>query len=620
GGAGGGNSAPLITSGNTFSVTEGNTSIGTVSATDSDGDSLVYSLSIPMSGFSSPNFPVPDGPTPASNPGTDSPYPTVDFLAGYNINNMVRGTPALAISESGFLTVTPSETGLYVFAVKCEEYRDGVKIGEVRRDFQMLVIDCIDRDPPVLSFENEPPNVNSTTLTFQAGDVDTCLIFEITDPNVDTELNVNVTPITHSTNNGITFNFLTSSEIGPGETARFEVCIPGCTEIIDEIYQFEVRVSDNTCALPLWDTATVTLDVRAPLNNPPEDSLRTVGFDFIEFNPSTGCYDANLLVGDTLRFGIDAFDSDNDSLWVYAFSSSVNLEAEGFATDTILGEGIISTDFEWIPTCTNLPLGEQERNIEISMIVADLWNCGVRSRDTICININLGQPPFENVLPELTWEDGESQLEDVGDVICDTILVDETISFTIVGEDPDTTELVRLSVIPDGFTLAGLGMSFENREKTLNPGGTTISDTIASVFSWTPDCNSLNGATEQAYFLDFILEDENGCQFKGYDTLRVKIIVQDLPQPETGAFPNAFSPNDDGINDAFTINNLPIDNCADVFLSITIYDRWGKKVFEGPDRSFAWTGEDHPSGTYYYHVNYQNSDYRGTVQLLRSGQ
>ena len=45
GGAGGGNSAPLITSGNTFSVTEGNTSIGTVSATDSDGDSLTFSLS-----------------------------------------------------------------------------------------------------------------------------------------------------------------------------------------------------------------------------------------------------------------------------------------------------------------------------------------------------------------------------------------------------------------------------------------------------------------------------------------------------------------------------------------------------------------------------------------------
>ena len=45
GGAGGGNSAPLITSGNTYSVPEGSTSIGTVSASDSDGDNLTFSLS-----------------------------------------------------------------------------------------------------------------------------------------------------------------------------------------------------------------------------------------------------------------------------------------------------------------------------------------------------------------------------------------------------------------------------------------------------------------------------------------------------------------------------------------------------------------------------------------------
>ena len=45
GAAGGGNSAPLITSGNTYSVAEGATSIGTVSASDVDGDNLTFSLS-----------------------------------------------------------------------------------------------------------------------------------------------------------------------------------------------------------------------------------------------------------------------------------------------------------------------------------------------------------------------------------------------------------------------------------------------------------------------------------------------------------------------------------------------------------------------------------------------
>lgn len=588
--------------------------------TDEDGDSLVYSLSVPMSGFSSPNTPIPDTPTPANNPGGDIPYPAVNFVGGYGVNNMVRGTPDLNISGSGFLTVTPSETGLFVFAIKVEEFRDGEKIGEVRRDFQMLVIDCVDRDPPVLSFENEAPNVNSTTITYQAGDLDTCLVFEITDPNDNTKLNVQVTPISHGTDNGITFGFLTDQDIEPGETAKFEVCIPGCTDIVDEIYEFEVRVSDNTCALPLWDTARVILDVKAPANTPPEDSLRTNGFEFIEFNPTTGCYDASLLVGDTLRFGIDAFDADSDSLWIYNLSSSINLAAEGFSTDTIRGEGIISTDFEWAPTCDNLPTGALEREIEIQLIVADVWKCGIKSQDTICVNITLGQPPFDNDLPELFSEDGTSQLEQIGsNLFCDTIQVGEQITFTIYGEDTDTTEQVRLFALGNSFTLASLGMNFTDRDKILNPGGTTTTDTIASGFEWTPECDVLNGETAQTYTIDFIMEDVNGCSFNTYDTLQVKIVVTDLPQPELSAFPNAFSPNGDGVNDTYSISNLPIDNCADVFLGIEVYSRWGKKVFESQERGFEWDGAGLPAGVYYYYVKYQNSGYKGNIQLLRGG-
>ena len=49
----------------------------------------------------------------------------------------------------GSITVTPTEVGLYVFSVKADEYRDGVKIAEARRDFQMLVVDgCSPPDPP----------------------------------------------------------------------------------------------------------------------------------------------------------------------------------------------------------------------------------------------------------------------------------------------------------------------------------------------------------------------------------------------------------------------------------------------------------------------------------------
>lgn len=48
--------------------------------------------------------------------------------------------------------------------------------------------------------------------------------------------------------------------------------------------------------------------------------------------------------------------------------------------------------------------------------------------------------------------------------------------------------------------------------------------------------------------------------------------------------PNAFSPNDDGINDVFYVRGY-----CDIFL-LRIYDRWGEKVFETSDITQGWNG------------------------------
>lgn len=49
--------------------------------------------------------------------------------------------------------------------------------------------------------------------------------------------------------------------------------------------------------------------------------------------------------------------------------------------------------------------------------------------------------------------------------------------------------------------------------------------------------------------------------------------------------PNAFSPNDDGLNDIF----LPVVNAVSHYYFI-IFDRWGHKVFETNDSSAGWNG------------------------------
>ncbi|MCC6721776.1 MAG: gliding motility-associated C-terminal domain-containing protein [Bacteroidia bacterium] len=87
--------------------------------------------------------------------------------------------------------------------------------------------------------------------------------------------------------------------------------------------------------------------------------------------------------------------------------------------------------------------------------------------------------------------------------------------------------------------------------------------------------------------------------------------------------PNAFSPNFDGINDEFKVGGIGIRN-----LEITIYNRWGEKLFYRSENSntFGWDGiylgEQVPQGTYFYTILARDNKKRkylfeGTISVLR---
>jgi gliding motility-associated-like protein len=122
-----------------------------MSATDKDGDELRYSLVTPYRGNTSPNQPY-------GQANTSNKYPLVSWESGISLANVIPGSSPLRISNAGILTVNANKIGLYVFAVQCEEYRNGKKIGVVRRDFQLLVIDCNDDTPekPVIMYDSQP--------------------------------------------------------------------------------------------------------------------------------------------------------------------------------------------------------------------------------------------------------------------------------------------------------------------------------------------------------------------------------------------------------------------------------------------------------------------------------
>jgi gliding motility-associated-like protein len=65
-----------------------------------------------------------------------------------------------------------------------------------------------------------------------------------------------------------------------------------------------------------------------------------------------------------------------------------------------------------------------------------------------------------------------------------------------------------------------------------------------------------------------------------------EVISPDAPDGVT--FPNMFSPNGDGLNDLYRLNQAAASSLAD--LNLIIYDRWGQKVFATNDPAFAWDG------------------------------
>ena len=80
--------------------------------------------------------------------------------------------------------------------------------------------------------------------------------------------------------------------------------------------------------------------------------------------------------------------------------------------------------------------------------------------------------------------------------------------------------------------------------------------------------------------------------------------------------PNVFTPNGDNANDYLKFKYL------DVFGSnnLTIFNRWGKKIFEQDNYNNDWSGAEHKDGTYFFILSVPNatpSIYKGYVQLIR---
>jgi len=89
--------------------------------------------------------------------------------------------------------------------------------------------------------------------------------------------------------------------------------------------------------------------------------------------------------------------------------------------------------------------------------------------------------------------------------------------------------------------------------------------------------------------------------------------------------PNVFTPNNDGINDEFLVSS----SCSFTGYQLTVYSRWGQKVFTSDRPLLGWDGTvgglPLPNGVYYWLLDYQHevvvdvdrNEQAGSVSLMR---
>jgi gliding motility-associated-like protein len=133
------------------------------------------------------------------------------------------------------------------------------------------------------------------------------------------------------------------------------------------------------------------------------------------------------------------------------------------------------------------------------------------------------------------------------------------------------------------------------------------------VFTIFPDCAATG---DQDYPVRFKLLSNKFCN--EYDTIYKTVIfkVNPLEPIDRPYIPNAFSPNNDNINDVFKIYFADRTVCPAAF-KIQIFDRWGKIMFESEDPSFQWKAEGMSMGAYVYVVKIGELQFSGFVALVQ---
>jgi gliding motility-associated-like protein len=271
--------------------------------------------------------------------------------------------------------------------------------------------------------------------------------------------------------------------------------------------------------------------------------------------------------------------------------------SDGYSLDNILGTTIPMTIDQQTGTITVTP--EEVGVYVFAVYVAEF-------RDGVEIGSVRREIQFQSLLCNVDYP--PSFATPPMDTLFE-IVAENMITIDIVVDDENASDPIFVEAESDLFTnTVGYPAMFEAG----NGNGT-----ITSIFSWQTICDNISDEEHLVNLKAY----SDGCS--GSDTTFSSFYIKVIPDVDgyIENAPNVFTPNNDGVNDIFSID-VDLNPCFDTF-SVTIYDRWGVEVYQSEDAEFTWDGKnasndkDLAEGTYFYIIDasFQNVPYRKTSSL-----
>lgn len=289
-------------------------------------------------------------------------------------------------------------------------------------------------------------------------------------------------------------------------------------------------------------------------------------------------------------------------------------------TDLTVDSTSLYTDYSWSNGSTNDSISVLTGTYSVT--VTDAFGCTGISPAVVVVNANpavsiTGAIPF---CPEdsitlnavATIPSGATYLWSNSDNTSSTVVdasgqVIVTVSYSNGCNAADTINLTQYDSPIANFTSNPLG--------TANPGVTvnfTDLSTIASgtIISWVWNFgDSLGvGSTLQnpshvygadgTYIVSLAVQSNNGCWDTVFHTYEIVSTV---------SVPNIFTPNGDLDNEYLAFKNLSFYPGS----ALTVFNRWGNKVYNSPDYKNDWKGDGHSDGVYYFIL--ENERFEGPI-------